>query len=187
MATDAPIAAVLSIAPALERMNAVRKSRMAHLSLISLLLVTAVMVACVMVVGCRRAPAGPATPEELAIAVFGAGRPDTQDPGVYQVEVDASGRLRVMCRFAVLTPDALSQCRAKLVELFREGFKFENVDSIYVQMDFPFRDKAGNMTLEKGLVVSLSRVRNSQIDWAVFNARDLPNVCDEWWVDPRVQ
>jgi len=172
-------------------MNAVRKSvilaRMAHLSLISLLLVAAVMVACVMVVGCHRGPAGPATPEELAIAVFGAGRPDTQDPGVYQVEVDASGQLTVMCRFAVLTPDALSQCRAKLVELFREGFKFENVDSIHVQMDFPFRDEAGKMTLEKGLTVRLGRIKNSQIDWAVFNARDLPNVCDEWWVDPRVQ
>ncbi len=157
-------------------------ARMAHLSLISLLLV-----ATVAVVGCRREPAGPATPEELAIAVFGAGRPDTQDPGVYQVEVDASGQLTVMCHFAVLTPDALSQCQAKLVELFREGFRFENVDSIYVQMDFPFRDEAGKMTLEKGLTVRLGRIRNSRIDWAVFNPRDLSKVCDEWWVDPRVR
>jgi hypothetical protein len=153
----------------------------------ALLLLSVFFTAAAVSAGCRRAPVGPKTPEELAVAVFGKGRPDTLDPGVYEVGVTAEGEFTVKCRLAVVTPETLGQSEAKLAELFEKGFKFENVTRITVVLDCPFRDKTGNFTIEKGLSASISRAKSGQLNWSALSPGDLAKACDEWWVDPRLQ
>ncbi len=136
--------------------------------------------------GCRPRESLPKTPEELAIKILGSARPDTQDPGVYNVEVDASGELVVLFRYGIMESDAVRQCEVKLGELLRDGFKYESVKSIFVQVDFPFRDKSNNITLEKGITVRMTRAAAEAIDWSIFDPTSLPRAANEWWLDARL-
>lgn len=153
-----------------------------------MLAAAALLAALAMVAGCKpKEEPLPKTPEEFAIKIFGQGRPDTQDPGVYQVGIDASGELTVMLRFAVLTSDARAQCNVRIVELLKDVFTYSSVQSVFVQIDFPFRDSAGAITLEKGLTMRMRRATAEGIDWATLVAGTISQKADEWWVDERVK
>jgi len=144
-------------------------------------------VACLAAAGCKaETQAPPATPEELAAKVFGQARPGTLEPGVYETAVDASGELTVKLRLGIVTSDSLRRCEERLVAFFSDVFRYQNVTSVYVQIDFPFRDGKGNVSLEKGLTVRLRRTTAGGIDWKTFDPAALPRTADSWWVDVRV-
>jgi len=154
-----------------------------------LVLAVLAVLAGLLAAGCRASSPQakpPATPEELALRLFGQPREGTQEPGVYQAEVDASGEFTVKVRCALANDDAVSQSRKKLLELFRDGFAFANVSAISVQIDFPFTDAAGNLSLEPGLAARMTRQTASGIDWTNLSHQDLPEAVDEWWLDERL-
>ncbi len=158
------------------------------LTLVSVAFVVLVAVAVALALSYRHRDVAPVpkTPEELAVMLFGQPREGTEEPGVYQATVSGDGEFTVMCRYALVT-GSLAGCEAKIKDLFAQGFKlFGNLTSISVQMDFPFRDQAGNITLEKGLTARMSRATAATVDWESLQPRKLPEMCDEWWVDDRV-
>jgi hypothetical protein len=135
--------------------------------------------------GCRKAPPPlPQTPEELVTSIFGVPREGSEDPGVYATELTPAGEFAVNCRY-VMMAGGMRGCQERLIQLFSDVFRFENVTSVYVEMIFPFRDKAGKITLEKGLTVRLTRATAATVDWANLKPGDLPTTCTEWWQDPR--
>jgi len=136
-------------------------------------------------VGCRKAPpALPQTPGELVTSIFGVPKEGSEEPGVYATELTPTGEFVVNCRY-VMMARGMPGCQERLNQLFSDVFRFESVSSVYVEMIFPFRDKAGKITLEKGLTVRLTRATAATVDWANLKPGNLPTTCDEWWQDPR--
>ena len=104
---------------------------------------------------------------------------------VYRACIEESaGEFVVNCRY-VMVARGMRGCQERLIQFFSDVFRFENVSSVYVEMIFPFRDKAGTMTLEKGLTVRLTRATATTVDWANLKPGNLPTTCNEWWQDPR--
>jgi hypothetical protein len=134
--------------------------------------------------GCRKEPPPPQTPQELVTSIFGVPKEGTEEPGVYATELTPAGEFVVNCRY-VMVAHGMQGCQERLIRLFSDVFRFENVSSVYVEMIFPFRDKTGKITLEKGLTVRLKRATAAGVDWANLQPGSLPTTCDEWWQDPR--
>lgn len=128
----------------------------------------------------------PATPEEMAITLFGQAREGTQEPGVYEAVVDETGLFTVKCRCALSDRDAVAATRTRVLDLFRRAFKFDQVQSVEVQVDFPFRDGSGNLIIEPGLTARMTRETASQLGWENVGVGDLPEICDEWLLDERL-
>lgn len=144
--------------------------------------------ALVIAAGCTGASQArePATPEEMAVSLFGQAKDGTVEPGVYEALVDATGQFTVKCRCALSDRDAVSATRTRVLDLLRRAFKFDSVQSVSIQVDFPFRDAVGNLSIEPGLSVKMTRETASQLGWENVGVSDLPDICDEWLLDERL-